>query len=864
MTGPAFRPAYLFFALPSGSLLMVDRRFDSLPDRCREVPLRTCAVAFVVLSVLAFSARVRADGQTAPLPPPLGRRVDFAADIQPLLAGHCVRCHGADAQEGGLRLDRKGAALAGGKRGPAIVPGHSAKSRLILFVAGANDEQIVMPPEGEPLSSGEIGRLRAWIDQGAAWPEVAPTQRPKGADHWAFRRPVRPRTPAVKNRGWVRNEIDSFVLSRLESQHLEPAPEADRATLARRVWLDLTGLLPPADEVARFVADPAPDAYERLVDRLLASPHFGERWGRHWLDLARYADSSGYESDTPRSVWRYRDWVIRAINRDEPFDQFTIEQIAGDLLPNASVEQTIASAFHCNAMLDPGVRHESVLDQVNTTGAVFLGLTVGCAQCHSHKFDPLTQREYYQLYAFFDSADITPFELASPAEKAVRDKAQARADGAKAARDAYEAKLKASVDSWVASLTADERAQLPTDVQSAVTSGPGGRSPDQLARLTSARAKQDPHYQALTREIARCEKHVPRLPSTLAMHAAPRPTHLFIRGNPERPGDLVQPGVPAFLHPLRVRHTPTRLDLARWLVDADNPLVGRVTVNRIWQHYFGQGIVETPDNFGVKTPAPVHQPLLDWLATEFAARSWSVKAMHRMIVCSATYRQSSRRRPELETVDPTNRLLARQRRLRVEAEVIRDLALDAGGLLSEKVGGPSVFPPQAAGVLDGRAVPATWTTSPGNDRHRRGMYTWVWRLTPYPTLRLFDAPDAATACTRRERSNTPVQALTLLNDPTFVECARGLAGKVIGANQSDDARLDWAFRTCLSRTPNPSEAHVLLRLLDEQSHELAADQDAARKIAGGELSHGSNLGQRAAWTVVCRALLSLDEFMTRE
>ncbi len=505
---------------------------------------------------------------------------------------------------------------------------------------------------------------------------------------------MRPRTPAVKNRGWVRNEIDSFVLSRLEAQHLEPAPEADRSTLARRVWLDLSGLLPPADEVARFVADPAPDAYERLVDRLLASPHFGERWGRHWLDLARYADSSGYESDTPRSVWRYRDWVIRAINRDEPFDQFTIEQIAGDLLPNATVDETIASAFHCNAMLDPGVRHESVLDQVNTTGAVFLGLTVGCAQCHSHKFDPLTQREYYQLYAFFDSADITPFELASPAEKAVRDKAQARVDGAKAARDAYEAKLKASVDSWVASLTADERAQLPTDVQSAVTSGPGGRSPDQLARLTSARAKRDPHYQALTREIERCEKQVPQLPSTLAMHAAPRPTHLFIRGNPERPGDLVQPGVPAFLHPLRVRRTPTRLDLARWLVDADNPLMGRVTVNRIWQHYFGQGIVETPDNFGVKTPAPVHQPLLDWLATEFAARSWSVKAMHRMIVCSATYRQSSRRRPELETVDPTNRLLAQQRRLRVEAEIIRDLALDAGGLLSEKVGGPSVFPPK--------------------------------------------------------------------------------------------------------------------------------------------------------------------------
>ncbi|HUE17024.1 MAG TPA: PSD1 and planctomycete cytochrome C domain-containing protein [Planctomycetaceae bacterium] len=842
---------------------MMDARHDSRNDRSPHSRTRASALGLAGFGLVALAATARADNRVAPLPPPVARPVHFAADIQPLLTRHCVRCHGADAQEGELRLDRKAAALAGGQRGPAIVAGRSAESRLVRFVAGVNDEQIVMPPEGERLSAEEIGRLRAWIDQGAAWPEGAPA-RLKGADHWAFQRPVRPRVPAVKNSRWVRNEIDAFVLARLETQRLEPAPEADRTTLARRVWLDLVGLLPPVDEVARFVADPAPDAYERLVDRLLASPHFGERWGRHWLDLARYADSSGYESDTPRSVWRYRDWIVRAINGDLPFDEFTIEQLAGDLMPQATADQTIASAFHCNAMFDPGVRWEAVLDQVNTTGTVFLGLTVGCAQCHSHKFDPLTQREYFQLYAFFDSASISPFELASAAEKRARDAAQARVDEIKTARDAYETKLQASVDAWIAKLSADERARLPTDVQASLSTGPGGRSPDQVARLTALRAERDPRYQALTREMENREKRVPRLPETLAMRAEPRETRLFVRGNPERPGEVVRAGVPAFLHPLRGPRQPTRLDLAHWLVAADNPLVGRVTVNRIWQQYFGQGIVETANNFGVQTPSPLHRELLDWLAVEFAARSWSVKAVHRLIVCSATYRQSSRARPELETVDPTNRLLAHQRRLRVEAEILRDIALDAGGLLSAKLGGPSVFPPQPPGVLDGRAVPATWTTSPGADGYRRGLYTWVWRLTPYPTLRLFDAPDAATACTRRDRSNTPVQALTLLNDPTFVQCARGLARRVLAGGKSDDERLRCAFQICLGRSPHQPEADLLRGLLAEQSAELTADRQAAGQIAGNDRPAGGDVVRQAAWTVVCRALLSLDEFLTRE
>jgi hypothetical protein len=621
--------------------------------------------------------------------------------------------------------------------------------------------------------------------------------------------------------------------------------------------------LPPAEELARFIGDRAPDAYERLVDRLLASPHFGERWGRHWLDLARYADSSGYEADPPRSVWRYRDWVIDAINRDLPFDQFTIEQIAGDLLPRATVDQTIASAFHCNAMLDPGVRWESVLDQVNTTGTVFLGLTVGCAQCHNHKFDPLTQREFFQLYAFFNDADVTPFELASAAEKAARDAAQARADEATKVRETYEARLKASLDTWLAGLTPAERTKLPAVAQAALSTSPATRSSEAVDQLVAVRAKDDPKYQELTQELDRRTKRVPLLPATLAMRSEPRETRLFIRGNPERPGDVVRPGVPAFLHHLRAAQ-PTRLDLARWLVDPENPLVARVTVNRIWQHDFGRGIVETLDNFGVQTPGPVHQALLDWLATEFMARSWSVKALHRMIVCSATYRQSSRVRPDLERIDPANRFCARQRRLRVEAEIIRDIALQSGGLLSTKLRGPSVFPEQPAGVLDGRAVPATWDVSPGPDRYRRSLYTWIWRLTPYPMLRLFDAPDASAACTRRDRSDTPVQALTLLNDPTFLHSAQGLARHVVRQATGDKARLARAFRICLSRLPSKAEAEVLLRLQRVETAELSADRRIARKIAGDNVPPGTDVAQTAAWTVVARAILSLDEFITRE
>jgi hypothetical protein len=499
-------------------------------------------------------------------------------------------------------------------------------------------------------------------------------------------------------------------------------------------------------------------------------------------------------------------------------------------------------------MLDPNLRWESVLDQVNTTGTVLLGLTLGCAQCHSHKFDPLSQREYFQLYAFFDSAGISDFELATPAEIAGRDAARARVEQLKKQRTEHEATLQETLVAWEAGLSAQERAHLPAPAQAALSTITADRSADQISRLVAARATGDPAHQAMSREIDERSKDVPKLPSTLAMRAEPRETRVFVSGNPERPGDVVKPGVPAFLPPL---------------VAAEEPLFARVTVNRIWQHYFGRGLVEPANDFGVQTPPPVHEQLLDWLATEFVARGWSGKAIHRLIVCSAAYRQSSHERSELESTDPNNQWLARQRRLRVEAETLRDLSLSAGGLLATRLGGPSVFPYQSEGVLDDRATKATWTISPGDDRFRRGLYTWTWRLTPHPMLALFDAPDASMACTRRDRSNTPVQALTLLNNPTFVECARGLASRVVPAGVDDRARLAFAFATCLGRRPKADEAEVLLALLAEQGAELKASSDDARKIAGPDIPRGVDVSTYAAWTVVCRAILNMDEFMTR-
>jgi mono/diheme cytochrome c family protein len=810
--------------------------------------------------------------------------VDYLLDVKPILAKNCYACHGAAKQRSGLRLDTAASLLRGGNSGPAAVPGKSADSRVIKAVTGTGDLK-AMPPKGPRLTPDQVARLRAWIDAGAKLPaNEAPQTVAVTSTHWAFRAPVRPALPAIRDAGRAHSTIDRFVLARLDKEGLAPSPEADRVTLIRRLSLDLLGLPPTPAQVDEFVADAAPDAYERLVERLLASPHYGERWGRAWLDQARYADSNGYSIDAPRSIWPYRDWVMAALNRDMPFDQFTVEQLAGDLLPNATQEQRVATGFHRNTPIngEGGIdveqfRVESIIDRVNTTGSVWLGLTVGCCQCHDHKFDPITQREYYQLFAFLNNADEPTLELGTPQEVEQRKKARARIAAVRKQLKPLDPTNQAGEDRWERNLTTDLRKLLPADIQAILEVPENGRTVGQKEKLSASYRKTDQSRHVLLalgsgsplgaaanvhlgmrrieldKQLTALKATAPAGATTMVLQErkTPRKTQVLLGGDFTRKGAQVAPDVPAVLPPLASGGVhprrdepgglPNRLDLARWLVDTKNPLTARVTVNRLWQHYFGLGLVETDNDFGTQGSPPSHPKLLDWLATEFIRRRWSLKAMHRLIVTSATYRQSSRARPDLMTIDPRNRLLARQVRLRLEAEFVRDVALEASGLLSQKVGGPSVFPPQPEGIYRFTQIDKHWKASVGPARYRRGMYTYFWRSAPHPSLTVFDAPNASGTCTRRNRSNTPLQALTLLNDQGQYEFAKALAARVLREGGTDDAgRLRYAFRLCLARQPNEREQQRLGELL-------------AREPPGIE-----------AWVTVARVLLNLDEFITRE
>ncbi len=827
--------------------------------------------------------------------PAVGRAaepVDYLRDVKPILTAHCTSCHGADKQRSGLRLDTAAFALKGGNRGPAVVPGKADDSRLIKALGGA-DDMPAMPPKQPRLAAEKVATLRAWIDQGARAPADEVAARPAAANHWSFRPPVRTPPPAVSDPGWCRTPIDNFILARLDKEGVRPSPEADPLTLLRRVSLDLTGLPPTPQEIEEFLGEwgaKPQAAYEKVVDRLLASPHYGERWGRHWLDQARYADSNGFNIDAPRTIWPYRDWVINALNADMPFDQFTVEQLAGDLLPNATTEQKVATGFHRNTLLNQegGIdveqfRVESVVDRVNTTGSVFLGLTVGCCQCHDHKFDPITQKEYYQLFAFLNNADEPTLELLTPEQKKQRDAYQARLAALQKELALLDPVTQKLIDDWEKKLTPEERAALPEEVRTVLAIAENGRSGKQKAVLEAVVRRADETRHAvggfvdplpfaaavharlalrrgeLKKQIAELKKKEPDVVTTLVMQErkTPRETHIHLGGDFLRKGALVTPGVPAVLHPLSTSDTPNRLDLARWIAAPANPLTPRVIVNRLWTRYFGIGIVETENDFGTQGTPPSHPELLDWLATEFVRQGYSLKAMHRLIVTSAVYRQASKARPELATLDPRNRLLARQARLRLEAEVVRDVTLSASGLLSEKIGGPSVFPYQPDGVYRFTQVPRDWKPSPGPDRYRRGLYTWFWRSAPHPGLLAFDAPDSTTACTRRNRSNTPLQALTLLNDQTSYEAAQALAGRVLReADASDAARLTLAFRLCLGRSPSELERKRLERLL---AAIVPTPEDAKLTPPFGVDPHAF-----AAWTTVARVLLNLDEFITRE
>jgi mono/diheme cytochrome c family protein len=810
---------------------------------------------------------------------PVDAAVDFVRDIQPVLQRHCVKCHGPEKQESGLRLDSAAGFSLGGDSGPLVTPDQVAQSRLLIAITGGSDEVTKMPPEGEMLAASDIARLKAWVEQGAKLPATDRTTKTT-TDHWSFR-PLRlPRLPNVGDSTWVRNPIDYFILARLDQAELKPSPVAEKATLIRRLYLDLIGVVPAPQEVADFVANEQPNAYEQLVERLLSSPAYGERWGRHWLDAARYADSNGYTRDFGREIWKYRDWVIDAINADMPFDQFTVEQFAGDLLPTPTLEQRIATGFHRNTLINEEggtdqeqFRIDAVADRLATTGEVFLGLTVGCARCHTHKYDPISQREYYQLFAFLNNCDEPAIEAPSEfqvtsGELARRDEIRGQITELEKKVELQRVELERKQQEWEKTVTPQQRARLPGPVQVAFDmafekrDAANKKTIEDHYRQTPEGRKDFP----LLDEIAKLREIEPKIPKTMVMAERPvaRHTHIQRRGDFLDLGDEVQPAVLAVLHRLPESiNQPNRLDFARWLVDPSNPLTPRVIANRHWQYFFGHAIVETENDFGTQGSLPTHPELLDWLAVELVQSPWSIKQFHRLIVTSATYRQSSSHRLDIAEFDPNNKLLARQNRLRLEAEIVRDAALSASGLMTNRVGGPSVFPPQPEGVFEFTQDPKPWPTATTADRYRRGMYTHFWRSSPYPALMVFDAPNGNVSCTRRLRSNTPLQALTLANDVQFVECAQAAAQRVITESSADpEKQAVYAFQLCMARRPTAAELQRLSGLYQQQLTAFSSKPESAKQLIGAAGTQPS--AELASWTAVCRVLLNLDEFITRE
>ena len=801
---------------------------------------------------------------------------DFDREIKPFVVRSCVSCHNAESKRGGFRMDSARAILKGGNSGPAVLPGKSGDSIIIHAVTGKeNVEQ--MPPKGAKLSKDEISLLRSWIDSGAKLPasEALAVEDVRKTTHWSFLPVTKPSLPIVADKEWCKNPIDYFVMSRLAKDKMTPSAQADRSTLIRRVSLDLTGIPPTPIEVENFLNDKSPNAYEKVVTRLLDSPQYGERWGRLWLDQARYADSNGYSIDGPRSIWKYRDWVISSLNSDMPFDRFSTLQLAGDLVAGATFDDKVATGFHRNTSINQegGIdkeqfRVESVVDRVNTTGTVWLGLTVGCCQCHDHKFDPLSQKEYYQFFAFFNTVDEPNLELAPSDEIKKRDKLKLHLKKLEASQKQLDPLTPAKITTLELKIQSKDREFLPPVINEILGIAPNGRTPSQERNIDAYFRQVDrmrhivgmvfaPNaFAALTQgiindkratvdeKIYKTKEEIPEIDSTLVVQemAKPRATNIHLGGEFTRKGAPVESGVPQVLHALR-SPKPNRMDFSNWLFDKDNPLTARVTVNRFWQVFFGVGIVETENDFGTQGSMPTHPELLDWLATEFRNQGWSMKSMHRLMVTSATYMQASKSRPEYEKIDARNRLLYRQNRIRLDAEIVRDVGLASSGLLYTKIGGASVFPPQAEGVYSFTQVPKNWKPNSGSNRYRRGMYTYFWRSAPHPNLVVFDAPDAVSSCTRRNRSNTPLQALTLLNDEAHVEFAKELGNRLASFSSSDIERINQAFLICLARLPKPSEIEVVVRLLQQ---------------------NGSAISTNSDWFLVARALLNLDEFITRE
>ncbi len=1058
--------------------------------------LRTVLFASILFGIGLHALRPLAQpSATLQADSPSSHKVDFLKDIQPIFEKNCYRCHGPEMQTKGLRLDSKQAAYTGGTSGKVIIPGNAAVSTLYKRVAGIGD-LARMPFGGNPLDAAQIELIRAWIDQGAEWPDVAAAKPAEATRHWAFLLPRRPPLPKVNHKTWPRNPIDYFVLARLEKEGLVPSPEADRTTLLRRLSLDLIGLPPTPAEVEAFLAEKSPNAYAKQVERLLRSPHYGERWGRIWLDAARYADSDGFEKDKQRRVWFYRDWVINALNRDLPYNEFIIEQIAGDLLPNATQDQIVATGFLRNSMIneeggiDPEqFRMEAMFDRMDAIGKGILGITIQCAQCHNHKYDPLSQEEYYRMFAFLNScheaniAVYTPQEQMKRAEifrriREIEATLQQRNPGWQERMAKWEEQVSQGQPEWtvvrpqvedlsnggqkylpmkdgsflaqgyaptkhrvkmsvrtdlkditafrlellndpnlplggpgrslkgtcaltefeveaappdrpdkmtkikIAKATADinppetplepifddksGKRRVTGPVESAIDgknetawgidAGPGlrnqprkavftaetpisnpqgtiltfyltqnhggwnsddnqnhnlgrfrlsitnipGATADRLPQnvrdvLAIPRAQRTPaqvqtvfsywrttvsEWNAENDQIAALWRQHPEGSAQLVLQARQeaRETHVLTRGDFLKPGKLVEPRVPAFLNPLPRDPSwqdgqPTRLTFAEWLVGRDSPTTARSLVNRVWQVYFGIGIVATSENLGTQSEPPSHPELLDWLAVEFMNHGWSLKALHRLIVNSATYRQSSHVTPELLERDPYNRLLARGSRFRVDAETVRDIALAASGLLNPQVGGPSVYPPAPEFLFVPPASygPKPWHEATGQDRYRRALYTFRYRSVPYPMLQIFDAPNGDMSCVRRLRSNTPLQALTTLNEPLSLEAARALAARaLVEGGRTDEQRLAYAFRRCLARKPTSAEVSELLAFLRKETRSFEDGRLNPWDLLGGNpalsplLPKDITPAQVAGWTTLARVVLNLDETITKE
>jgi mono/diheme cytochrome c family protein len=949
----------------------------------------------------------------------------FGRDILPILSANCFACHGPDEKnrKAGLRLDVEANAKANRRNGPAIAPGQPEKSLIISRLTSTDPDTVMPPPSShKQVRPEQIEILRRWIAEGAKW-----------GKHWSFEPVTRPVIPGDIKRQHPAAEIDALVNASLSKKGLTLRPSASPYTLTRRLWLDLIGL-PPTPEIAdRFAADPSPGAYERMVDDLLSRPQFGEHWARIWLDLARYADTKGYEKDRGRTMWPYRDWVVNAINADMPLDRFTTEQLAGDLLPNPTQQQLIATAYHRNTMAndeggtdDEEFRVAAVKDRVDSTVQVWMGLTMGCAKCHTHKYDPISQAEYYGFYALFNQTedadrydDAPTMELLSPADKQERERMRDRIqtisrdltrleEAAERANEPEERKwlspaLVDTVSEGGATLTAQKDGSilysgksLQEDNYRVTLALPAGKHtvlriealPEKLStgelavgrngqnsnfrlselrvalletsgerqlKLANARAdfaepkapissaidgdektgwavgprthethialfdfaeplrltvetklrvtlsqqagealmlrrfrittsdadpaslhlrSDSPEIRRLRDELASAfqaqknfNENMTRLPLMRELAAdKQRPTKIHLRGNFLDPGDVVTPGVPSAFGKFPEGAPLNRLGVAQWLVNRDNPLTPRVWANRIWARLFGVGIVETEEDFGALGSPPSNPDLLDWLAAEYRDGGWSMKKLIKTIVKSDTYRQASETTPALREADPRNLLSSRGARFRLGAEAVRDQALAVAGMLSNKMGGPSVMPPQPAGLWRSTYSGKVWVDAEGEDRYRRGLYTYLKRTTPYPSMITFDGGSGEVCQIRRIRTNTPLQALITLNDPVFLEAAAGLARRMLTDARTANRRASQGLRLALIRPLRKGETAPLLWLQREAQLGFDAAPEKAEallKSSRANVPDGVSKSEFAAWIVTANAILNLDEFLSR-